>query len=264
MFISLPLWQRPRVPLGWDQVSLGWTRTSRALDPLPAAAFFARSKRVRPAVGGRSSKGSRSRGGGERRGKSCFWPSGALRGPDLRKFLQLPVYRTRVSCDNIGVWPAFLTAGREGDGRMEEIRSKDNPRVQLYMKLASQKKAGPRRGSLSSRGLSCFRRPSSAASRWKPLTSPGRALKAAGRSWRPFPASGRPSSSRGRRPAALPSPGPPRGSTAVCKIPESRFAVNPAGKYIASGVTGPRQRRHGHPHRRRPRDGRGGVERGEL
>ena len=28
MFISLPLRQRPRVPLGWDQVSLGWTRDS--------------------------------------------------------------------------------------------------------------------------------------------------------------------------------------------------------------------------------------------
>ena len=45
---------------------------SRALDPLPAAAFFARSKRVRPAVGGRSSKGSRSRGVLNDVGKAVF------------------------------------------------------------------------------------------------------------------------------------------------------------------------------------------------
>ena len=120
MFISLPLWQRPRVPLGWDQVSLGWTKGSAfgiRQDPRgpwtrsPPRRFFPsftrETGRGRPVF-----ERQQVARGVERRGKSCFWPSGALRGPDLRKFLQLPVYRTRVSCDNIGVWPAFLTGGQ--------------------------------------------------------------------------------------------------------------------------------------------------------
>ena len=50
MFISLPLWQRPRVPLGWDQVSLGWTRTLAGPGPAVRRGRVSRSKRVRPFV----------------------------------------------------------------------------------------------------------------------------------------------------------------------------------------------------------------------
>ena len=95
-----------------------------------------------------------------------------------------------------------------------------------------RKRRGQRKGSLSSKGLSCWKRRSEAASRWRRPTSPGKASKAAGRSWRPFPAFGRCTSSRGRPPGGWPSPGRPQGVYAVCKIPESRFAIKPEGKYI--------------------------------
>ena len=50
MFVSLPLWQRPRVPLGWDQVSLGWTRTLAGPGPAVRRSRVSRSLYVRPFV----------------------------------------------------------------------------------------------------------------------------------------------------------------------------------------------------------------------
>src|SRR5699024_7230336 len=50
MFISLPLRQRPRVPLGWDQASPGRTRTLAGPGPAVRRGRVSRSKRVRPFV----------------------------------------------------------------------------------------------------------------------------------------------------------------------------------------------------------------------
>src|SRR5699024_8873122 len=50
MFISLPLRQRPRVPIGWDQASPGRTRTLAGPGPAVRRGRVSRSKHVRPFV----------------------------------------------------------------------------------------------------------------------------------------------------------------------------------------------------------------------
>ena len=48
MVVSLPLWQRPGSSPGLAKFHLDGPGPSRALDPLPDAAWNARPKRVRP------------------------------------------------------------------------------------------------------------------------------------------------------------------------------------------------------------------------
>ena len=53
IFISLPLWQRPRVPLGWDQVSPQWTRTLAGPGPAVRKMWFRACEKCRPMPYGR-------------------------------------------------------------------------------------------------------------------------------------------------------------------------------------------------------------------
>ena len=114
---------------------------------------------------------------------------------------------------------------------MEEIRSKDNPRVQLYMKLASQKKARAQEGKFVLEGFKLLQEAvlsgievEAAYLTRESLESGREELAALSGVRQAFLVSG---AAAGR----LPSPGPPRGSTPSAN-PGKPFAVNPAGKYI--------------------------------
>ena len=120
----------------------------------------------------------------------------------------------------------------KGDGRMEEIRSKDNPRVQLYMKLASQKKARAQEGKFVLEGFKLLQEAvlsgievEAAYLTRESLESGREELAALSGVRQAFLVSG---AAAGR----LAQSRSPQGVYAVCKIPENRFVVNPAGKYI--------------------------------
>lgn len=115
---------------------------------------------------------------------------------------------------------------------MEEIRSKENPRIQLYCKLAAQKKARTAEGKFVLEGFKLLEEAvrsgievEAAYLTRESLESGREELEALSGVRQVYLVSG---AAAGR----LAQSRSPQGVYAVCKIPESRFAIKPEGKYI--------------------------------